>query len=117
MKRVRSAKLAAVLVLWASSSAVFACGFIESAGNVATFRQEAVASKFVVFGTLKNPRQGPDSSGQTDLVIASVLKSDPVLAGRKVIQLPRYIPLDPGKEPNCMLVFGDVVKGAPDAYR
>jgi hypothetical protein len=70
----------------------------------------------ILFGKLSNARVDPKDAyaGQTDLEIETVVKSHAILAGRKVITLPRYLPPDPEYK---FLVFCDVYKGQLDPYR
>lgn len=76
-----------------------------------TLSQSAGRARLVVYGTLANPRlTGNDATGGiTDLRIEGVMKSDPFLVGRKVIELPRYVPADP-RDPPRFLVFCDIYK-------
>jgi len=108
--------IAACLTLVPYSAPALACGFIESAGNVVTFRQDAVASKIILFGQLENAREAP-GGGSTDLVIKKALKTDPALGGRKVVRLPMYIPIPDPKNPPWFLVFGDVANGKLDFFK
>lgn len=82
----------------------------------ATMREDAATARLVVYGTLANPKVGADGRGSTEIQIETVLKSDPVLAGRKVLTLQRYVPVDP-KAPPKFLVFCDVINGEIDAFR
>ena len=78
-----------------------------------SLRQDAADAKLVLYGTLTNPRltaPNEGAGGTTDLVIESVIKSDPFLANQKVVALPRYVPVDP-KSPPKFLIFCDVYKG------
>jgi hypothetical protein len=82
-----------------------------------TWREEAAGASMVLYGTVCNPQANQDGSGTTDLVLASVLKTHPILGDKKVLQLPRYIPIDNAKEPPRYLIFCDVFKGKIDPYR
>jgi hypothetical protein len=100
-----------------------ACSLCTSMPNVAPLREDAAMAKLVIFGALSNPRLGaaiPGSSADgaaTDLTVERVVKSDPILSGRKVVTLPRYVPIDP-KNPPKFLVFCDVTAdGKLDPYR
>jgi hypothetical protein len=99
-----------------------ACSICTGMANVATLREDAANAKLIVYGTLSNPRlnaaaPGAGSDGAaTDLNIERVIKPDPILAGRTVITLPRYVPVDP-KSPPRFLVICDVAKGKIDPYR
>jgi hypothetical protein len=86
-----------------------------------TLREEAAQSsaRLVLYGSLQKPRLNPDGSGVTELQISEVLKNDTsLLAGRKVIELPRYVPVADPKDPPRFLVFCDAFdKDKLDPYR
>ena len=107
--------LAGLMLLTLTPSAV-ACGFIESARNVTTFRQDAAQSTIVLFGRLENARKGPEGES-TDFVILRRLKSDPTIEDRNVVRLPRYLPPLAPNAPSEFLLFGNVVDGKPDFHR
>ena len=93
-----------------------ACSYCNPGNaNLQTFRQEARNSKFVVVGTLTNPRLVGDR-GYTDLTIEQAVKNDPAIAKLKTITLNRWHPVDPKKPPR-MLVFFDIYDGKFDAFR
>lgn len=75
-----------------------------------TFRQEAAqpSARLILYGTIEN-REGKVAS---DLRIKAVLRSDPILKGKAVVELPRYVPGDP-----AYLVFCDLDRGKIDPYR
>ena len=79
-----------------------------------TLRQEAAQSnaRMILFGALQNVR----GAASTELVIQVALRSDPITAGKKIIDLGRYLPADP-KNPPRYLVFCDVINNKVDAYR
>jgi hypothetical protein len=81
-----------------------------------TLREQAARSKFVVYGILDNPRQGPNGEG-TDFVIASVIKSHPIVRGKNGFVVPRYIEVEDRNRPARYLVFCDIVKGRIDPYQ
>jgi hypothetical protein len=96
--------------------AVDACSYCDPSNQrLQTFRQEARTSKFVVVGTLVNPRLVGDN-GFTDLNVEQVPKDDPALGKRKTLTLPRWVPVD-AKKPPRMLVFFDVYEGKLDPFR
>lgn len=105
-----------IVVLLAAASAARACTYCSAANaNVQTFRQEARTSKFVVVGTLTNPRLVGEA-GHTDLTIDHVIKSDPAIAKLKTITLNRWHPVD-AKKPPRLLVFFDIYEGKFDPFR
>jgi hypothetical protein len=109
------AALAAVLVGYAPAPA---CDICNGAGlSRQTLRQDAAQAKLVLFGTLVNPRLNPGGSdGVTDLRIEAVIRDDPFLGDRKVLEIPRFMPAGP-KGPPLYVIFFDVYKGKLDPYR
>jgi hypothetical protein len=93
-----------------------ACTYCDPSNQkLQTYRQEARTSRFVVVGTLANPRLVGDN-GVTDLEIERVIKDDPALGGKKTLTLPRWTLVDPKKPPR-VLVFYDVYEGKLDPFR
>ena len=78
-------------------------------GPQTTLRQSARSSKFVVIGTLSNPRLN-GQTGATDFNIDTVVQNDPLLGGAKMLTVPTFIPVNP-KIPSRYILFGDVVNG------
>lgn len=84
-----------------------------------TFREEAAggSARLILFGTFTDSEPGTaPGSGKTTMQLDAVLRSDPWLQEKKVIELPRYQPVDK-KNPPKFLVFCDVYKGKLDPYR
>jgi hypothetical protein len=86
-----------------------------------TLREDAALAKMILCGRLANPRISQDkdgvaTGGTTELHIEVVLKSDPFLGNRAVVELPRYVPCDP-KNPTKFVVFCDIFNGRLDPYR
>jgi hypothetical protein len=110
----RAGLLAACAMLFVSWTAVRACPFCAAEGK--TLTADANEASLILFGKLSNARLDPKDAyaGQTDLEIEVVVKSHAILAGRKVITLPRYLPPEPDYK---FLVFCDVFKGQIDPYR
>jgi hypothetical protein len=104
---------AALFVAW-SAAATRACPFCSAEGK--TLTADANEASLILFGKLTNARLDPKDAyaGQTDLQVETVVKSHDILAGRKVVTLPRYLPPDPDYK---FLVFCDVYKGQIDPYR
>jgi hypothetical protein len=80
-----------------------------------TWRQEAAqpSARMILFGTLENAR----GSTNTELTIDAVLRSDPVVTGKKQVDLGRYLPISDPKAPPHFLVFCDVNNDKIDPYR
>jgi hypothetical protein len=74
-----------------------------------TLRQSARSAKFVVLGTLNNPRLVGDT-GVTDVVIDQVVFDQKALGRQKTLSIPSYIPFS-GKKPPRYLIFGELTDG------
>src|SRR5689334_20148710 len=74
-----------------------------------TFRQEAAldTARVIIIGTAENP-QLSGTAGSTDLRITEVLRSDPLLEGKKVIRVEKYLAVSDPKNPPRFLVFCDI---------
>ena len=93
-----------------------ACTYCDPSNlRLQTCRQEARTSKFVVVGTLANPRLAGEN-GVTDLNVEHVVKDDPARGQRTTLTLPRWVPVD-AKKPPRLLVFFDVYDGKLDPFR
>jgi hypothetical protein len=84
--------------------------------SLLTFRQEMDQAKLVLYGTVANPRfntapGAPPGSSTTDFRVVKVLKDNPVLGGRDLLQLNRYVPVLDAKDPPKFVVFCNVVDG------
>src|SRR5690348_1537027 len=65
-----------------------------------TFREESAleTARVIIIGTAENPQLNPGgTTGTTDLRITDVLRSDPLLEGKKVIRVERYLPVSDPK--------------------
>jgi hypothetical protein len=97
---------------------LWACGFVESASNRPTLREDAATCRVLLYGTLANPKEGTGTGGGiTDLVVTRALKDHLAVKGQRVVRLGRYISVPDPKNPPRLLVFGDVTDGRPDFYR
>lgn len=96
--------IAGLLVLLAAIPAA-ACPFCSAQGQ--TLLGEVNQADFIVLGKLANPKRDPDdfTRGTTDLVIDSVVKPNPYLAGKSTLVLPRFVPVDPKGSTDKFLVF------------
>jgi hypothetical protein len=94
-----------------------ACSLCYNIAQVLTMRQEAEQAKLILYGSIANPRLAAGAGGTSDLQIEVVLKSDPWLAGKKVVEIPRYIPVGDPKVPPRFLVFCDIFGNRLDPYR
>src|SRR5438445_4275757 len=75
-----------------------------------TLRQDAASAKLVLYGKMTNAKldAASDTGGTTDLQIEKTLKSDPWLGEKKVVQLPRYVRIDPKNDQ--YLIICDIFK-------
>ena len=101
----------AVLVLSAISSPTPACPFCSMQGQ--TLAGEVAGADMVLFGSLTNANLKDET---TDLVVDSIVKTHALVAGKKVVTLPKYIPPDTTGSYK-FLVFGYDFKGKIDPYR
>jgi hypothetical protein len=109
--------LALLLALPAPAPACSLCGAL--ALQRPTFRQEAAqpTARLVLIGTARNARLNAGGTGTTDFLITHVFRSDPALGNRKVLELPRYLPISDPKDPPRYLLFCDVFEGQIDPFR
>lgn len=99
-----------------SASFSDACPFCGMQGQ--TLTGEVNDASLVLFGTLTNPQLDLKSDlgqGTTDLKIEKVLKGHPIIEGKKIVTLPRYLPPENAK--NKFLIFCGVFQGKIDPYR
>jgi len=97
--------------------ASFACPFCSMQGQ--TLIGDVNQASMVLYGVFTNAKLDPNgdgTQGTTDLVIEKVIKKNDILGDRKVLTLPRYVPVD-SKSKQKFLVFCDVFKGKIDPYR
>src|SRR5687768_16834219 len=91
--------LVLVAVLLAGPPAL-ACSICKFSLQSQTLRQDAAQAKIVLYGTLTESALNPDGvGGTTKFAIDQVLKADPILDGRKGLDIPRFVPLDPKNPP------------------
>jgi hypothetical protein len=103
-------------VLLAVAQPASACPFCAAPGQ--TLTAEVAQADFILYGTLTNAvpdATGGFGKGTTDLKVELVIKSHDMVAGKKTLTMPRYIPPD-GKETKY-LVFFNVFNGQIDPYR
>jgi hypothetical protein len=107
---------ALVLATSALASGGTCCPFCPGASQ--TLTKDAEQAVMILYGSLANakldPNAGDLTSGSTELLIDSIVKSHESVAGKKSIILPRYIP--PEKDTK-FLVFCDFYQGKIDPYR
>src|SRR5439155_16949650 len=117
-RRLMAARVVAPLAVPAFAHA---CSLCNGLLTKQTWRQQAAQAKLILYGTLANPRLnavnggGTAAGAGTDLHIEHVIKAHPFLAGRKVVTLPRSLPVDP-KAPPKFLIFCDIVNDQLDPY-
>src|SRR6266849_3580970 len=104
----------AIVSLVSPANSAFACPFCSMQGQ--TLTGEVNQASMVLFGTLANAKLNADGfdQGSTDLQIEAVIKKNDILADKKVVTLPRYVPSDKDTK---FLLFCDVFKGKIDPYR
>lgn len=97
-----SVAAAAVLALAAAASA---CPFCASGGQ--TLSGEVASADFILLGTITSSSRNPEdfTKGTSDIAIETVVKPHPYLAGRKVLTIPRYVPVQSKAMDNKYLVF------------
>src|SRR5262249_1169082 len=119
------AGIAGMLFAIPASAKVFVGTGLYSRGGP-TLREDAREASLILLGTLANPRLAPGSkpgdenapsNGTTDFHILGVLRSDPALKDRKVLELPVYVPVVAPKNPPRFLILCDVVKGKIEPFR
>jgi hypothetical protein len=106
--------LGLLIVVPGPSRACSLCG--AALRQAPTFRQEAgmETARIILVGTAENPQL---ANRTTDLRIAEVLRSDPILKDKNVISVKQYLPVSDPKNPPRYLVFCDVYKGELDPFR
>jgi hypothetical protein len=105
-----------VATLLAAPVMARACPFCSMQGQ--TLTGDVNQASMVLFGTLANAKLDPNAGfgqGTTDLQIEAVIKKHEILADKKMVTLPRYVPTD--NTSSKFLVFCDVFKGKVDPYR
>jgi len=95
-------------------AAAAACPFCSAQGQ--TLSGEVNQADFIVLGTLKNAQRDPNdlTRGSTELHVEKVIKPHEYLKGKKVLVLPRYVPIDKENADNKFLVFCSVFAGTTD---
>jgi hypothetical protein len=111
--------LLAVLACAVLASPAMACPFCGMQGQ--TLTQEVNQASMVLYGTLANPQQKGNPlaevvEGTTDLILEKVIKSHKLIQGKKVVTLPRYVPVV-GKDKVKFLIFCEVIQDKIDPYR
>jgi hypothetical protein len=71
----------------------------------------------VLYGRATNPRLSAGATGATDLHIDGIVKPDPIVGNKKMVELPRYLPVSDPKDPPRYLVFCDIFQDKLDPYR
>ena len=102
------------LVITIFAGMAYACSLCPNPQNIATLRQEASQAKMVLYGTMQNPKLGPTGTvagSTTELLIDSVLKSDPYLEKKKAVEIPRFVAGNDPKAPPKYVIFCDVFNG------
>jgi len=105
---------AAILaLLLAGASPALPCDLCTQAGL--PLSREVHEARIVVFGPIVNAKLNPDGiSGTSELRVDAVIKGGNLLAGKKTLTLPHFVPPDPKTR---YLIFADVRNGQLDPYR
>jgi len=108
-----------LLALLAAPALLLACPFCGMSGQ--TLTREVDQAAFVLYGLLKNPRLqfNPDQTeerGTTDLHVEAVVKSHALIKDKKVVTLPKYVPVEPDSKTR-FLVFCGLFQDRIDPYR
>lgn len=117
LRRVALPGLAAIALTVAVASRAACCPFCTAESS--TMLKEADLASLILYGKLTNAKldpKDPNGSGTTDLVIDAVVKAHEILGDKKVVTLPKYIPLEKDQDVKY-LIFCDVYKGKIDPYR
>jgi hypothetical protein len=95
-------------------AAATACPFCSAQGQ--TLSGEVNQADFIVLGTLKNAQRDPNdlTRGSTELHVDKVVKPHEYLTGKKVLILPRYVPIDKENADSKFLVFCSVYPGTQE---
>jgi hypothetical protein len=123
MKRGNAWVLGALLGLFAPlspalpTSTCIGCSICNGGKGVAPLRQDAQTAKLILYGKLVNARVNPvaEGGGTTELQIEKIVKSDPWLGEKKVVEIQRYVKPDPAND--HFLIFCDIFRGKLDPYR
>src|SRR5207253_2008099 len=117
MNRWIAAWAGTLIALVIASPPALPCILCQGGKGTAPMRQDAQTAKLVLYGRLANPRvdAAREGGGTTELHIEKTLKSDPWLSDRKVVELPRYVKIDPVND--HFLIFCDIFKGKLDPFR
>jgi hypothetical protein len=75
-----------------------------------TLREYAADSKAIVYGVVDNPREGLNDD-TCDCAIASIIKSHPILRGKKYLILPSKVEVQDRNRPPRYLIFCEIEKG------
>ena len=111
------AQALAFLILFVAHSPALPCSLCSNLRLSPTLRDDAASAKVVIYGPVSNPRLTGETAGVTDLHVEAIIKSHPIIAGKKVVELPRYLPAGDTDGPPRFLIFCDVSNGKLDPYR
>ena len=109
---------AVAAALLAAPATVSACPGCVPQGQ--TLTSEIASADFIIYGALTNPQRDPadPTRGTTDLTVEMVIKPHDSIKGRKVVTIPRPIPIDPNAKVKYLVFFNfNPLDGKLDAYR
>ncbi len=83
-----------------------------------TLREEAAQStaKLILYGSMASPHRVGDGY-VTDLNVEVIVRDHVILGKRRVVEVPRYIPVTDPKNPPRFLIFCDVYNDKLDVFR
>ncbi len=95
------------------------CSLCSLQIQTATYRQDAVQAKIILFGTITDSRILADGAGKgaSTFRIHTVIKSDPWLGKKAAVEIPRYVPVSDPKDPPKYVLFCDVYNDKLDVFR
>jgi hypothetical protein len=119
MKRRRPLILSGLLLASLTPTLAQACSLCASMQKAPTIREEAsqTTARLILLGTAQNARYTGGATGITDFHISAVLRSDPYLGKKKMIELPRYLAGNDPKNPPKFLIFCDIYMDKLDPFR
>jgi hypothetical protein len=102
----------------AAPAVLVACPFCGMSGQ--TMMKEVDQAAFVVYGLLANPQikfnADGTETGTTDLHVEAVIKTHDILKDKKMVVLPKYVPVEPQSKVR-FIIFCGYFRDRIDPYR